>query len=141
MFQSNLSSKLRIMSSFNKMKTASLYKFQQRLFATQNSEFVVTLKSINDYEKEVVKSAIPVLLDFYADWCAPCKKAAPFLESKANELKTFKLVKINVDNHPELSEQFAVGGIPYLVLMKNGQKIGELVGFHEAKLNTMLAAL
>lgn len=141
MFQSNLSSKFRLISSFNKIKTASLFKLPLRFFATQNSEFVVTLKSIDDYEKEVVKSQIPVLLDFYADWCGPCKKASPFLESKANELKTFKLVKINVDNHPELSEQFAVGGIPYLVLMKNGKKVGELVGFHEAKLNTMLAEI
>ena len=135
------SSKLRIMRSFNFMKTTNLSKISFRSFASQNSEFVVTLKTVDDYEKEVAKSPIPVLIDFYADWCAPCRKAAPFLESKANELKTFKLVKVNVDNHPELSEKFKVGGIPYLVLVKDGKKVGELVGFNESKLNTMLSEI
>jgi len=123
------------------MKTTNLSKISFRSFASQNSEFVVTLKTVDDYEKEVAKSPIPVLIDFYADWCAPCRKAAPFLESKANELKTFKLVKVNVDNHPELSEKFKVGGIPYLVLVKDGKKVGELVGFNESKLNTMLSEI
>ena len=135
------SSKLRIMRSFNFMKNTNLSKISLRFFASQNSEFVVTLKTVDDYEKEVAKCSIPVLIDFYADWCAPCRKAAPFLESKANELKTFKLVKVNVDNHPELSEKFKVGGIPYLVLVKDGKKVGELVGFNESKLNTMLSEI
>ena len=56
-------------------------------------------------------------------------------------MKTFKLVKINVDNHQELSEKFEVGGIPYLVLMKNGKKVNELTGFHEEKLNKMLEGI
>jgi len=140
MFQ-NVSSKLRFINNFKIIRSNFLYKFPLRVFATNTSEFVVTLKSFEEFDKEVMKSKLPVLIDFYADWCAPCRKAAPILESKANEKKIFKLVKINIDNHPELSEQFQVQGIPYLVLMKEGKKVGEMVGFNEIKLNIMISGL
>jgi len=123
------------------LKFSNLYKFNFKSFTIQNNEYVVNLKSELDFEKEVMKCPIPVLIDFYADWCAPCRKSAPVLESKANDLKTFKLVKVNVDNHPELSERFEVGGIPYFVLMNNGRKIGDLVGFNETKLDSMLTGI
>lgn len=130
------------MRSFGNFINQSLHKFPSKVFSSlQANEFVVNLKSAEDFEKEVLKSKLPVLIDFYAEWCAPCRKSGPYLENKANDLRTFKLVKINVDHHPELSEQFNVGGIPYLVLMKNGKKVGDCVGFNESKLDSMLTEI
>lgn len=123
----------------NNFRISSLYRTQLKFFASQETDLIVNLDKKEDFEAVVTKSKLPVLIDFYADWCAPCKRAAPFLENKANELKNFKLVKINIDKHPELSEQFNVAGIPYLVLMKEGKKVGDLVGFQEQKLNNLLA--
>ena len=131
--------KLNLLNKFS--ARSQILQNSAKLFSTSNTELIVDLKKHSDFEKEVVESPLPVLLDFYADWCGPCKKATPVLEKKANELKTFKLVKINVDNHPELSEQFQVGGIPYIVLTKQGKKIGEMVGFHEEKLNNMISGI
>lgn len=141
MFHSAIS-KLCYMRKFGNYTFQSLYKFPIRAFTSQSShDLIVNLKSEDDFEKEVLKSELPVLIDFYADWCAPCRKSSPFLESKVNDLKTFKLVKINVDNYPELSEKFDVSGIPYLVLMKEGKKVGDMVGFDETKLNRMLTGI
>lgn len=138
MFHSAIT-KLVYMRNFGNYTFQSLYKYPVKASLNQSStEYVINLKSVDDFEKEVIKSQLPVLIDFYADWCAPCRKSAPFLESRANDLRTFKLVKVNVDNHPELSEKFEVGGIPYLVMMKGGKKVADLVGFNEAKLNAML---
>ncbi len=130
--------RLSLVRKINYIWLNNLYKFPYKNSSIQNSELVVNLKIKEDFEKEVLKSKLPVLIDFYADWCEPCKKASLVLESKANDLKTFKLVKINIDNHPDILEQFHVEGIPYLLLIKDGKKIGELVGFSESKLNNML---
>lgn len=72
---------------------------------------------------------LPVLVDFWADWCAPCKQIAPVLEKLANELKgRFVLAKVNADREPLIAQQFGVRGLPTLKLVSQGQLAGELVG-------------
>ena len=141
MFHSAISKQI-YMRRFGIYTFKKLYKVPIKAFSVLSpNDFVVNLKSESDFEKEVTKCHLPVLIDFYADWCAPCRKSGPILESKANDLRTFKLVKVNVDHHPELSEKFQVGGVPYFVLMKDGKKVGDLVGFNESKLDSMLTAI
>ena len=82
-----------------------------------------------NFQQEVINSKIPVLLDFYADWCGPCKMLTPFLEEIASEREDIQIGKVNVDENMELALQFQVSSIPLLVLMKNGEAAGRLLGF------------
>jgi|GEM_PF-385525 thioredoxin 1 len=87
------------------------------------SSFVVPVNEKN-FEAEVMKSDKLVLIDFYADWCGPCKSLAPTLEKFAEDNKdTVKVVKINVDESPNLAGAFQVRSIPTLVTMKDGQPL------------------
>ena len=81
-----------------------------------------------NFEQEVLQSEKPVLLDFYADWCGPCRMVAPVLEEIAQEDAGLKVCKINVDEEPELAMQFQVSSIPLLVVVKNGQIVGKSLG-------------
>ena len=84
----------------------------------------------NDYQKEVVESDIPVLLDFFATWCGPCKMLAPIIEELASEYEgKVKIFKVDVDNDPELARKFDIASIPTLVLLKNGEPVSRHVGF------------
>lgn len=84
----------------------------------------------NDFEEVVNKSSLPVLVDFYADWCGPCKMAEPVLEELSESYKDkLKIVKINVDENNELAGKFGVMSIPTTVLIKNSQEIARQVGF------------
>jgi thioredoxin len=81
------------------------------------------------FGEEVLKSSIPVLVDFYADWCGPCRMLAPPLERAAGEFAgRVKVVKVNVDEEPELAEQFRVESIPTLVFVHDGEIIGRTSG-------------
>jgi len=83
----------------------------------------------NNFEAEVMKSEKPVLLDFWADWCAPCRMLSPVVEEIADELKDkIKVGKVNVDEQPELASAFKVFSIPMLVVMKNGKIVNSSVG-------------
>ena len=82
-----------------------------------------------DFEKEVLESDIPVLVDFYADWCGPCKMMSPVLDQLSAELAgKIKIGKVNVDDDPELAGQFKVMSIPNFVLIKNGQVVDQVIG-------------
>lgn len=81
-----------------------------------------------NYEAEVLKSDVPVLLDFYADWCGPCRMVAPILAEIAEENHNIKVGKINVDNDLELAQQFGVVSIPLLVVMKDGKIVSKSLG-------------
>ena len=85
--------------------------------------------SRENFENEVIDSSIPVLVDFNASWCGPCKMLRPILdEIAASEIET-KIVSINVDEESELAEKYEVSSIPCLVLFKNGREINRSVGF------------
>ena len=75
----------------------------------------------NNFQNEVLNSDKPVLLDFWASWCAPCRMVVPIVEEIASERRDIKVGKINVDEEPELANKFSIMSIPTLVVMKNGK--------------------
>ena len=82
----------------------------------------------NNFNQEVLNSDKPVLMDFWAPWCGPCRMVGPLLEEIAKERSDIKVVKVNVDEEQELAMQFGVMSIPTLVVMKNGKKVNQAVG-------------
>ena len=91
--------------------------------------------------REVVSSDKPVLLDFYADWCGPCRMVGPIVEEIANEHPEYVVGKINVDEEGALAQEFGVMSIPTLVVMKNGQVVSQSAGARpKAQILAMLEA-
>ena len=82
-----------------------------------------------NFEAEVMNSGRIVLLDFYADWCGPCKMLAPILAEIAQERPDITVGKVNVDNDMELAMQFKVSSIPLLVVMENGEIVNKSLGY------------
>ena len=82
----------------------------------------------DNFDAEVLQASQPVLLDFGAEWCGPCRMLAPVLDQIAAERTDIKVGKVNVDNEPELARQFGVMSIPTLVVMKNGEAVAQSVG-------------
>ena len=85
--------------------------------------------SKENFASEVMNSEKTVLLDFYADWCGPCRMVGPIVSEIANERNDVKVGKINVDEQPELAAQFDVMSIPMLVVIKNGKLANQAVGY------------
>ena len=82
----------------------------------------------NNFNQEVLNSDKPVLMDFWAPWCGPCRMVAPLVEEIAKERSDIKVVKINVDEEQKLAMQFGVMSIPTLVVMKNGKIVNQVTG-------------
>lgn len=82
----------------------------------------------NNFHEEVLKSEKPVLVDFWAPWCGPCRMVGPIIDEIADEHPEYKVVKVNVDEEVELASRFRVASIPTLVVMKNGQVVEQSIG-------------
>lgn len=95
--------------------------------------------SKENFASEVLDSDRPVLLDFYADWCGPCRMVGPIVSEIAEDRSDIKVGKINVDEQPELAVQFKVMNIPMLVVIKNGKIANQIVGYKpKAQIEAML---
>ncbi len=88
---------------------------------------VINLTKQN-FENEVNASEKPVLIDFFADWCGPCRRVAPIIEEIAAELGEVKVCKVNVDEESELAARFSVMSIPTLIVVKNGEVVNKKIG-------------
>ncbi|MBA3442085.1 MAG: thioredoxin [Pyrinomonadaceae bacterium] len=89
----------------------------------------VTDVSDNSFETDVLQSDKPVLVDFWAAWCAPCRMLAPTVEAVAEKYTTnARVVKLNVDENPSVSQRYGIKGIPTLILFKNGKEEERVVG-------------
>lgn len=87
-----------------------------------------------EFKKEVLESEIPVLVDFYADWCGPCKMMSPIIEEIAENLNgKVKIAKINVDEEADLAIEYEVSSIPTFLLIKNGQVVTNIIGMRDKK--------
>lgn len=102
------------------------------------AEYVITDQN---YEAEVEQSALPVLLDFWAPWCGPCRMLAPTIAELATELEgRVKVGKVNVDENPVLAVHFGIASIPTLLVLKNGQVVNQAIGVQSKQdILTMLA--
>jgi len=91
-----------------------------------SEELVVTTAT---FEAEVVKSAIPVVADFWAEWCGPCRMIAPVLKELARDYKDrLKVAKINVDEQPDLASRYGIQSIPTLLFFKGGEMVRQQIG-------------
>ena len=88
---------------------------------------VINIKK-NNFQNEVLNSEMPVLLDFWAPWCGPCRMVGPIVDEIADERGDIRVGKVNVDEQPELAAQFGVMSIPTLVVMKGGKVVNQMVG-------------
>lgn len=83
----------------------------------------------NNFDNEVIKSTVPVLVDFWAPWCGPCKAIAPVVEEIAGEYAgKLKVAKLNVDDHPATASRYGIRGIPNLLIIKGGAVAEQIVG-------------
>ena len=83
-----------------------------------------------EFEEKVLKNSKKVLVDFYADWCGPCRMLSPIIEEIAKENDEYEFVKVNVDDCPEVSRKYGVMSIPTLIVFENGVEKKKTLGFH-----------
>ena len=82
----------------------------------------------DNFETEVLNSTLPVLIDFYADWCGPCRMLGPVIDEIPEEATDFKVGKVNIDEQPELATKYQVMSVPTLVVIKNGEVASRVTG-------------
>lgn len=103
---------------------------QVRRFATSSPRLgdIFTVQSVQDFETKVLKSKQRVVVDFYADWCGPCRLLAPKLETRVGLEKDVHLAKVNIDNLDELAAAHQVKTIPHVVGFNNGKEVNKFIG-------------
>ena len=85
----------------------------------------------NNFEEEVIKSKLPVIVDFWANWCGPCKMMAPIFEELSAEFEgKLKFTKLSTENSPEIAQKYNIRGIPCLIIFKNGEEAGRIIGLN-----------
>ena len=90
---------------------------------------MMKLVSATEFENEVIKSELPVVVDFFATWCGPCKMIAPMLDQLAAEFEgSAKILKLDVDQAKEIATQYGIRGVPTLILFKDGEIVDKMVG-------------
>lgn len=81
------------------------------------------------FEEKVIKSSVPVVIDFWAEWCGPCKAIAPSLDEISEEMvNKLRVIKLNIDENPNISQEYNIRSIPALMIFKNGQLQSEILG-------------
>lgn len=102
----------------------------RRLISTSPGRLgqIFNIQDAKDFESKVIKSKDPVIVDFYADWCGPCRLLAPKLETRIGQEKNVHLAKVNVDNLDELAAQHQVSTIPHVVAYKDGKQVDKFIG-------------
>ena len=115
-----------VMSSQKRNKIQIIIKPQRN----DREDYKMTAININkkNFQNEVMNTDKPVLLDFWAPWCAPCRMVVPIIEEIAGERPDIRVGKINVDEQPELASEFSIMSIPTLVVMKNGKIVQQVSG-------------
>ena len=84
----------------------------------------------NDFDQEVLKASLPVLADFWAPWCGPCRMVSPIVESIGKKFETqLKVVKVNTDENQQLASDYRITGIPTLIIFKGGKEVDRIVGY------------
>ncbi len=102
--------------------------------SAKNATKPVHIKNAAEFDREVLKDKGLVLVDFYADWCPPCRKLAPIIEKLAGDLAgKVKFVKVNVDRNEDLAQEYRVSSIPRLIIFKGGGKVDSDVGYQSEK--------
>lgn len=97
------------------------------------------VKNAAEYD-EILKNNKSVFVDFFADWCGPCKMLSPLVEELSNEEKDIKFIKVNVDDNPDIAQRYGIMSIPTLLVFKNNELVNQSVGFQPKEALQQLAA-
>jgi thioredoxin 1 len=101
---------------------------EQEPMSSDQSADAIEHVTTQNFEDKVLRMKVPVLVDFYATWCRPCRALSPVLAELADEISDAKVVKVNIDENPELTARYGVSSIPNLIVFKNGEPAGRHVG-------------